>query len=254
MSGDTTSCLASHILSLADTKRLLGIRYSDWLLGAPTLEMGVAASSMTQAEWGHARLLYAMLKEFGFDPVEVERNRAPQAYHNLSVLDQPLGDWAAFIAAVVIIDGALDAALRSFSAGAFPLAQKRVPKMLLEEVYHRDLGASWFKRLAATTGEGRTRLLEATSMMVGPTVAWLAPDDAPYADLVSQGFVKPAAEVRSDFEGQVGPILAELGVDLSAVVADHGDWDEGRRRRSGAPSEDAIERARGDRNRALFVE
>jgi 1,2-phenylacetyl-CoA epoxidase catalytic subunit len=53
--------LRSLILTLADTKRLLGIRYSDWMLGAPTLETGIAASSMAQDEWGHSRLTYALL-------------------------------------------------------------------------------------------------------------------------------------------------------------------------------------------------
>ena len=57
-----TSALHRLILTLADSKRLMGIRYSDWLLGAPSIEAGIAASSMAQDEWGHARLLYAMLK------------------------------------------------------------------------------------------------------------------------------------------------------------------------------------------------
>jgi hypothetical protein len=46
--------LRDLILTLADSKRLLGLRYSDCMLGAPTLEAGIAASSMAQDEWGHA--------------------------------------------------------------------------------------------------------------------------------------------------------------------------------------------------------
>ena len=57
------AALERLILSLADSKRLMGIRYSDWILGAPSVETGIATSSMTQDEWGHARLLYAMLKD-----------------------------------------------------------------------------------------------------------------------------------------------------------------------------------------------
>ena len=59
----TRAALERHILRLADSKRLMGIRYSDWTLGAPSVETGIAMSSMTQDEWGHARLLYSMLKE-----------------------------------------------------------------------------------------------------------------------------------------------------------------------------------------------
>jgi ring-1,2-phenylacetyl-CoA epoxidase subunit PaaC len=49
------------ILIMADSKRLLGTRYAEWILGAPELETGIACASMAQDEWGHARLLYALL-------------------------------------------------------------------------------------------------------------------------------------------------------------------------------------------------
>ena len=42
--------LADFILAIADTKRLLGIRYAEWCDGAPALEASVAASAMAQDE------------------------------------------------------------------------------------------------------------------------------------------------------------------------------------------------------------
>ena len=60
LGADDRAALKRLILGLADSKRLMGIRYSDWVLGAPSVETGIATSSMTQDEWGHARLLYAM--------------------------------------------------------------------------------------------------------------------------------------------------------------------------------------------------
>jgi len=115
----TRAALRRYVLSLADSKRLMGIRYSDWNLGAPTVETGIAMSSMTQDEWGHARLLYAMLKELGIDPVQIEHERPAEAYANLGPLDEPFSDWAATVAAMVIVDGALSAALAAFSRGRF---------------------------------------------------------------------------------------------------------------------------------------
>ena len=53
---DVRGSLRDLILALADSKRVLGLRYSDRMLGSPTLEAGIAASSMAQDEWGHARL------------------------------------------------------------------------------------------------------------------------------------------------------------------------------------------------------
>ena len=112
MTGPAPSPLARHILSLADTKRLLGIRYSDWILGSPSIETGIAASSMAQDEWGHARLLYSMLKRLGFDPFEVEHTRPAERYYSAPPLDDPFADWADFVAATVVVDGALSVAQR----------------------------------------------------------------------------------------------------------------------------------------------
>jgi len=250
---DAPGPLAGHVLSLADTKRLLGIRYSDWLLGAPSIETGIAASSMAQDEWGHARLLYSMLKDFGFDPFEVEHERPAARYYSAAALDAPFEDWAALVAAVVVVDGALEVALQSLSEGKFELARSRIPKMLGEEEFHRAFGDAWFRRLAEAGGEGAERLKAAVHIMLPSTLAWLAPDDDVYASLVEEGLVWPVETVRERFDAHFGPLAAGLGLP-GEIGPDRTDWDPERRRGPGAPGEEAVERARGDLNRALFVE
>ena len=172
----TRSALRRLILSLADSTRLMGIRYSDWLLGAPSIEAGIAASSMAQDEWGHARLLYAMLKAFDIDPVEVEHDRPAEAYASVGALDEELPDWAATVAAMVVVDGALSAMLGSFAEGAYEPARNRVPKMLAEEEFHASLGAAWYKRLAGSKEAGPL-LADATRALLPTTLAWLATED-----------------------------------------------------------------------------
>src|SRR5512143_1644747 len=86
------------ILCLADSKRLLGMRYAEWILGAPELEAGIACASMAQDEWGHARLLYALLKDFGDDVEQIEHGREPGAYCNLVCLDCAPATWPEFAA------------------------------------------------------------------------------------------------------------------------------------------------------------
>ena len=246
--------LSRHILALADTKRLLGIRYSDWILGSPSIETGIAASSMAQDEWGHARLLYSMLKKQGFDPFEVEHTRPADRYYSVPALDRPFADWADFTAAVVVVDGALSVALESFAAGSFALARSRVPKMLAEEVYHRRFGSAWFARLAAAGGEGQARLSAAATAMLPSVLAWLLPGDDTYDSLVAEGLVWPATRVRERCRDRLAATLAEAGVALADVEPERAGWDPERRRGPGAPGEEAVERARGDRNRDLFVE
>src|SRR5690606_34925328 len=156
---------------LADSKRLLGIRYSDWNLGAPTVETGIAMSSMTQDEWGHARLLYAMLKELDIDPAVVEHERPAAEYANIASVDAPLPDWAATVAGIVIVDGALLVALGAFSRGTFEAARSRCAKMLTEEEFHVSLGAAWYRRLAESSEEARTLLRAATDRFLPDTLA-----------------------------------------------------------------------------------
>lgn len=247
------TALKRLILTLADSKRLMGIRYSDWLLGAPSIETGIAASSMAQDEWGHARLLYSMLKELDIDPVPIEHDRAATAYASVAALDEEMPNWAALVAAMVLVDGALSAVLASFAEGSFEVARSRVPKMLAEEEFHASLGSAWYRRLAAADGEARELLTEATRSMLPSVLAWVGGNDEAARRMVDAGVIGSAEDRLAAYTTAVGHLTALVGVDAAGVEAAT-DWDAARGRTGGAPTEESVERARGDRNRALFVE
>lgn len=248
------AALRRLLLTLADSKRLMGIRYSDWLLGAPSIETGIAASSMCQDEWGHARLLYAMLKDLGEDPVAVEHERPAEAYASLDALDTPFPDWAAVVAGMVLVDGALSVALASFARGSFEPATTRAPKMLAEEEFHRSLGHAWYRRLAeSASDEARGLLRDATQAMLPSTLAWLGADDDEARSLVTAGVLEDGGTLVAAFREQLRDVLAAVGVDVGAAEPATA-WDASRGRGPGHPDADAVERARGDRNRMLFVE
>ncbi len=253
LSADQASALEALILGLADSKRLMGIRYSDWTLGAPSIETGIAASSMTQDEWGHARLLYSMLKALGVDPSVVEHERPGDEYASMSVLDHQLPDWAAVVAVMALADGGLSVVLDSFARGTYDAATNRVPKMLAEEEFHTSLGASWFRRLAESAGEGRDLLAAATTKMLPRMLTWVARDDEATTLLVGAGILE-SAEVRvAAYRDRVRPLVALIDIDVDQVDASSA-WDSARGRAPGRPDEEAVERARGDRNRALLVD
>ena len=254
LSDEARGALRREILFLADSKRILGIRYSDWLLGAPSIETAIAASAMAQDEWGHARLIYAMLKDFGEDPVPVEHDRPGEAYCSIASLDRPFDDWAAFVAAVVLVDASLASLMEGLAAGVYEAAGARIPKMLSEEEFHQDLGRAWYRRIAGSSGEGRARLREATEAFLPDVFASLDTADPAFRALVEEGLTRPGGELREDFLRRVGPLVAELGVDPDEVEVPRDEWDPERRRLSGRPDRESVERARGDLNRALFVE
>jgi len=248
----TRAALQRLILTLADTKRLMGLRYSDWVLGAPSIETGIAASSMSQDEWGHARLLYAMLKGFGVTPSVIEHERPAAAYASMDPLDGAFPDWAAVVAGMVVVDGAATTALEAFSRGRFAPAASRVPKMLAEEEFHASLGAAWYRRLAGAP-EAVERLRAATEVMLPATLAWVGASDAAAAALADGGLTAAGPEILAAYRDRVRKLVAMAGVDVDAV-APAATWDPARGRGPGAPEEEVVERARGDRNRALLVE
>ena len=251
---EARSALERLILSLADTKRMLGIRYSDWLLGAPSIESGIAAASMSQDEWGHARLLYAMLKDFGIDPVKIEHARPASEYCSASCLDEPFADWAAVVAGIVVVDGTLSLALEGFAAGSYESARRRIPKMLAEEAFHSDFGGAWMRRISEGAEEGRERLTAAVRSTLAPVVACLLPDDAEAMRLAELGVAAHPCDARAELARRLAEPLAALGVLPATDPPLPADWIASRRRPAGEPLGDAVERARGDRNRALFVE
>ncbi|MCY3942281.1 MAG: hypothetical protein OXG18_00720, partial [Gemmatimonadetes bacterium] len=148
----------------------------------------------------------------------------------------------------------LSRAIERLADGGFALARSRIPKMLAEERSHERVGAGWFGRLADAGGDAASRVEEAVRSMLPSTLAWLLPDDEPYDELVDGGFAWPSGRVRTLATDRLGTLLARAGVVLEEVAPDRAGWDAERRRGVGAPGEEAVERARGDRNRDLFVE
>lgn len=250
---DQQAALERLLLSLADTKRLMGIRYSDWTIGAPSIEAGISVSSMAQDEWGHARLLYSMFKGLGKDPTPLEQDRAAADYASVGELDEEMTDWATLVAAMVLVDGALSAMLGSFSDGIFEVARQRIPKMLAEEEFHASLGAAWFKRLAAAEGDAHDLLRAAAERMLPGLLAWTGADDAPMKTLEGLGVIGAPDDRLAAFRASVADLTGLVGIDVGAV-APSTEWDVQRGRSGGQPAEEAVERARGDKNRALFVE
>jgi ring-1,2-phenylacetyl-CoA epoxidase subunit PaaC len=259
--------LRSLILALADSKRVLGLRYSDRMLGAPTLEAGIAASSMAQDEWGHARLTYALLGDFGDDPKALEHERAAGEYRSHPALDAGFQSWSDFIACMLLVDTALAAQYGALVGSRYTPVQNRVQKMLDEERFHFQYAAGWTRKIAAVA-ELRDELSASVERYLGPTMQWLGDDSAPGARcLVEEGLVTAdAPALRGKLLARVGPVLAEAGLAEGLGVARDGDgwtyngsldwagWDASTRRAGGGLDEETASRARGDKNRALLLD
>jgi len=257
---DVREALAATLLCLADNKRILGMRYGDWIMGAPTLEAGIACSAMAQDEWGHGRILYATLKDFGFDAGKLEHEREADEYRNSELLDAPVQTWPELLALNLLFDAALSVQVEALTDSRYEPILFKTRKLLEEERFHFEHGRGWAMRLG-DTGAGRKALEAAFRKAVGPCLRWFGRPDSGFGrQLVDAGVVNADAdELRRRWRERITPVFAEAGLEIpesgEAVALEWEDWDADRRRAAGgALDEVTLARIRGDKNRSMLMD
>ena len=250
--------LGKLLLSLADNKRLLGMRYSEWILGAPTLEAGIACSAMAQDEWGHSRILYAMLKDLGYEPGALEHEREADGYLNSELLDTPPDDWPTMLALNALFDTALTIQCEALAESRFSPLHYKVRKLLDEERFHFDHARGWTARFTSTDA-GRQALAEAFTAALDGCLRWFGAAGGEIgAHLAAEGIVDGDPDtLRARWIERVGPLLEQAGLTAfeDASKLDWDDWNDGRRRSgAGGPDSDTLARVRGDKNRAMLMD
>lgn len=256
---EARQALRDLLLVLADSKRLLGIRYSDWMLGAPMLEAGIAACSMAQDEWGHGRLTYALLGDFGDDPKVLEHEREAARYCSMQPLDRKPASWSEVIAYALLLDTALTEQYTALLDSCYTPVHNRVQKLLDEEQFHFQYAAGWARRIGQAP-EARDEFAAAVDVLLPESLRWFGREDSPSGDALRKaGIVAVGPDaLRARFRARVAPVLdAALGAepDSLRVEPDWGGWDETSRRSGGeGPDPDTLARVRGDKNRAMLLD
>ncbi len=203
------------VLSLADCKQLLGLRYAEWCSATPTLEADIAAAAMGLDDLGHSRVLAGCLPELGPDPRGPERESDPAAYRNVAFLDDSWTEWEQFIAANAILDTAFTVMIESLVEGESEVLRTRLRKMLGEERYHFLHGRSWLNELGMSA---------AVEQAWREAVEWFGPD---------------GGELRKRLTGKLERPEPKLEIDWS-------NWDPVRRRtKSGAIDRHTFDMLRG---------
>jgi ring-1,2-phenylacetyl-CoA epoxidase subunit PaaC len=207
--------LGTLVLSLADNKQLLGLRYAEWAIRAPSLEADIAAAAMGLDDIGHSRVLLGCLEPLGEDPRGSERESDAASYLNLPYFDEPWTAWGQFVAANAVLDTAFTVMIQAMVDGEVEVLQTRLRKMLMEERYHFLHGRSWLAELGPTPAVDRAW---------EEAVEWFGPD---------------GAELRRRLAGKLDRPEPKLEVDWSR-------WDPIRRRtRPGAIDRHTFDMLRG---------
>lgn len=257
LAAPTRDAVRDLILVLADSKRLLGTRFAGWMLGAPELEGGIALASMAQDEWGHGRLLYAMLRDFGEDVDRLEHGREANEYRSIEPLDAEAKDWPGLVALNTLVDTALTVQFEAMRASSWQPLRQRVEKMLDEEQFHFAHAEAWVRWFARAGDDARSLLRDALTAQAPAVLRWFGPDSERARALVDEGIADSAGSaLRERFAERVRPLLDS--VDAGGVLdaaPDFSGFDEASRRLQGtAPDEATIRRVRGDRNRAFLMD
>ncbi|TME52639.1 MAG: hypothetical protein E6I53_05570 [Chloroflexi bacterium] len=110
--------LSDLVLSIADNKQMLGLRYAEWATRAPSLEADIAAAAMGLDDLGHSRVLYGCLEPLGADPRGPDRESDAASLRNLAYFDEPWTEWSQFVAANAVLDTAFTAMIEACVGGS----------------------------------------------------------------------------------------------------------------------------------------
>jgi ring-1,2-phenylacetyl-CoA epoxidase subunit PaaC len=209
------SAISQLVLSLADNKQLLGLRYAEWATRAPSLEADIAAAAMGLDDLGHSRVLYGCLEPLGDDPRGADRETDAGSLCALPYFDQPWSSWGQFVAANAILDTAFTVMIEACVNGSVEVLQQRLRKMLNEERYHFLHGRSWLR-----SGIDKAPLDEAWR----EAIEWFGPPDGDTASLHRDGSLSMGpVELRATLEERLETKAPKLDVTWTS-------WDAKRRR------------------------
>lgn len=207
--------LSDVVLSIADNKQMLGLRYAEWATRAPSLEADIAAAAMGLDDLGHSRVLYGCLPALGDDPRGPEREPDAGSLRSLAYFDEPWNEWAQFVAANAILDTAFTTMIEACAGGSVEVLQQRLRKMLMEERYHFLHGRSWLR-----SGIDQGPLEKAWQ----EAIEWFGPPDGETAALHREGKLSMGpAELRARLEERLETKAPRMRIDWKG-------WDPVRRR------------------------
>jgi hypothetical protein len=231
--------ISDLVLSIADNKQMLGLRYAEWATRAPSLEADIAAAAMGLDDLGHSRVLYGCLEPLGADPRGPERESDPGSLRSLPYFDEPWTEWAQFVAANAILDTAFTVMIEACVNGSVEVLQHRLRKMLMEERYHFLHGRSWLK-----SGVDAAPLALAWQ----EAIEWFGPPEGVTAAFHREGRLSMGPlELRTRLEEKLETKAPSLRIDWKG-------WDPVRRRsRPGAIDEPTFAMLRGLEERKFAV-
>jgi 1,2-phenylacetyl-CoA epoxidase catalytic subunit len=207
----TAPAVVNLLLVLGDNKYWLGRHLSEWAVGSPSLEVGVACAAVAHGELGQARVLYPLLGELGFagpvDPVKRARS------YRVAALDRPFPTWPHAVAGLLLVDTAVTIMLEALAGGDEAALTRRVPRMLEEEAFHWDFAEGRVAELATMPG-GSRQLQARVDESLPELLCWFGrAGERGVEALRGRGVLAhDNRELRRRYLERVGPVLDAAGI------------------------------------------
>jgi ring-1,2-phenylacetyl-CoA epoxidase subunit PaaC len=218
--------LLDYLLRLGDTSLVLGQRLGEWIGHSPALEEDLGLANLSLDLVGQARLLLTYAGEVegqGRDEDKLAFFRDAPQFMNLTLAEQPNGDFAQTIVRQVLLDAWQVETYEGLSSSTDTRLAAIAAKALKESRYHYRFSSGWLVRLGDGTEESHKRAQHALNGLWRFTDELFTADDVD-EQMAAAGIAPRLSELQPRWSAHIDEVLreAKLVRPASAHYAWHG--------------------------------
>jgi ring-1,2-phenylacetyl-CoA epoxidase subunit PaaC len=203
--------LFRYLLRLGDTSLVLGQRLGEWIGHSPALEEDLGLANLSLDLVGQARLLLTYAGEVegkGRDEDALAFFRDAPQFMNLTLAEQPNGDFAQTMARQVLLDAWQLEIYEALSGSADTRLAAIAAKAIKESRYHFRFSSGWLIRLGDGTEESHRRAQSALDGLWRFTDELFAADELD-EQMATAGIAPRLVELQPRWSAQMDAVLRE---------------------------------------------
>jgi ring-1,2-phenylacetyl-CoA epoxidase subunit PaaC len=211
----------SYALTVGDTSLILAQRLGEWIGHAPALEEDLALANIGLDLLGQARYLLsqvAQLQGNGGTEDDLAFLRDPQDFLNLSLVEQPNGDFGQTIVRQFLVDAWQLELFERLQESSEPKLAELAAKAIKETRYHFRFSSGWVVRLGDGTAESHQRVQTALDTLWRFTHEMFVASPAEQ-EAIAQGIAPDPASLAAGWSSRVDEVLKAATLQRPADVA-----------------------------------
>jgi len=211
----------SYALTVGDTSLILAQRLGELIGHAPALEEDLALANIGLDLLGQARYLLshaAQLQGNGGTEDDLAFLRDPQDFLNLSLVEQPNGDFGQTIVRQFLVDAWQLELFERLQQSSEPKLAELAAKAIKETRYHFRFSSGWVVRLGDGTEESHERVQTALDALWRFTHEMFVASPAEQ-EAVAAGIAPDPASLAAGWSSRVDEVLKEATLQRPADVA-----------------------------------